>query len=243
MVAPSYTARPNRVIETDTHLLIAAVRANDIFRTHTLLSAGANPNIPHEITGRTTLHEAALHRNLAMINLLIAFRMTHVNARDADGLSAIDKLGVEYDSDDEEPLLIVLELLLDRGVNPSLDINFCTTNQALFWAARKGFRGVVLLLLNHGADPRVALDSDTPFVSNAAHAGGHEDIELLLAFIERTPENFSLVEALTLSGHRREIVAQRANIRHATSAPRLRFPFGEAESKEPDDSEYNFNVS
>jgi ankyrin repeat protein len=238
MVAPSRTASSN----TNTSDLIAAVKANNIFRAHTLLSAGANPNTPHETTGRTTLHEATLHRNLTMINLLIAFRMTDVNARDCDGLSALDHLGAEYNSDDEEPLLPVLELLLDRGVNPRLDIRMNTTNQALFWAARKGFRGVVLLLLNHGADPRAALDSDTPFVSNEAHARGHTDLELLLGFIERAPESLGLAAALTLSGHRRVAVAQYANTGHTspgTTAPR--FVFGEEESKEPD-SEYNFSA-
>jgi hypothetical protein len=175
------------------NLLIPAVVDNNMAQVILLLNH-EDPNGATE-DGRTALHEATLNLNPAMIEVLVMHGALNFDARDNDGLSALDHIGAAYDGEDETPLLPVLNRLLQHGANPSLNPDIDAVNQALFWAAFKGFTQIVIALLRHGADPR-GTTLDFGCVSDEASEGGHAVLARFLALIEQVDSSVSLGEVL-----------------------------------------------
>lgn len=84
------------------------------------------------------------------------------------------------------------ELLQEQPVNVNAIRRNGSGRTALFYAAQSGFKALVELLLEHGADPNIKDSTGTSVISAAADAG-HHDVVLLLKRASFAPGGHELL--------------------------------------------------
>lgn len=133
----------------------------------------SHPNIDVNITdkdGWSALYRAVPHKDTEILQLLL-HAGAKVNLRNKDGSSPLIR------AVDRNNRAAVEILLNSEGVKVDT-LNILGT--ALFYAAKKGYKDLVELLLKYNADPNKIGDSLSKTPLAIAKAGGHEEVVKLL---------------------------------------------------------------
>lgn len=123
--------------------LIGAVMGNNTEAVQRLLDSGMNPNEGRFIGGRTALFFAVMHRNRALVDLLIA-KGADINQTDDSGSTPL--MWAAYDENGDAALV---NLLIAKGADVSASNKAGET--ALAWALRRGYTPVVEALKKAGS--------------------------------------------------------------------------------------------
>ena len=128
-------------------VIIEALKAGDLETARTLVSEGADVNVPQG-DGATALHWAAHRNDLDAVTMLVEAG-AHVNAANGLGATPLWLAAINGSAP-------MVELLLESGANPNVALKM--GESPLMTAARSGDVETVERLLEHGADINAAED-------------------------------------------------------------------------------------
>jgi len=157
---------------------------------HILLENGANPNIHACCSpwlGDSPLSLAAIRGNSELAMLLIKFG-ARVNHSDGDGRTALHFAvgrGSVYYVRRMESVKSEVSIIAEKLLSAGADVNTIERNGSspLYLACEAGKADFVKLLLSHGANPNISLDTTDKYPLHAACKGQHYDaVKLLLEY-------------------------------------------------------------
>ncbi|MCR9192344.1 MAG: ankyrin repeat domain-containing protein [Gammaproteobacteria bacterium] len=104
--------------------------------------------------GTTALHEAALRRNIPIMELLLRHR-AKINLKDRQKNTALHYVYLYYTGENEHDLIPAINTLLARGANPNQANDIGET--IVKWAAFHGHIAIMRCLLDANADAKDAM--------------------------------------------------------------------------------------
>jgi ankyrin repeat protein len=151
---------------------VAALAGEHFQMAGLLCHNGADLNVQGEY-GRTLLHAAAYSGNLEVVQRLIEYHPTYINARDEGGFTPLLIASEGSNSKDGS----VLRLLLEHGAD--INVQNQDGKTPLHEALTYGALEVVRLLLKHGADVEAKDNYGKTALQVAAEYGHNKVVELL----------------------------------------------------------------
>lgn len=173
--------------------LIIAIREGHLPVVRTLLERGANPTLPTKLD-HTPLEIATTTGRLAVAECLIS----HV--KDLPNTAEVDSLGRALCAAARSKQVDIMKMLLRNGA-PVDYIHRRQLETALINAIRAGNDEITRLLLEHGVDPMIGVETwDSPPLVCAAWRNHQSIVEMLVEYNPRVKRHFAdaMVEAANM---------------------------------------------